>query len=82
MFAASQEDNEEMLLPVALLQSVVLNGDMAVLVLWDNRVAGVAVPSSEKDWISAAPFDIARGITKTIEDLLEAGLTAINRFEG
>ncbi len=81
-FAASQEENEEMLLPVALLQAIVLNGDMAVLVLWDNRIAGVAIPAPGKDWVSAAPFDIARGITTTIEDLLEAGLTAINRFEG
>ena len=81
-FAASQEDNEDLTLPVGLLQGIVLNGDLAVLVLWDNRVAGIAIPSPEEDWVSAAPFDIARGITTTIEDLLRAGLKEINRFEG
>ncbi len=77
-FAASQEDNDDLILPVILLQGVVLNGDLAVLVLWDNRVAGVGIPAPGDDIITAAPFDIARGITTTIEDLLKMGIDAIN----
>ena len=80
-FAASQGDNDDLILPVILLQGVVLNGDLAVLVLWDNRVAGVGIPAPGDDFITAAPFDIARGITTTIEDLLKMGIDAINRFE-